>query len=492
MIKNNYKKLILSVILALIFTVFTNTVSASFSGVQTTGSITPDGMMTIPHTYVSCNGTELVHLGIFIIVSESQTDMTQAFYDNVACGSDEGGNPIAGKAGFNQFVTPWSMELAFQPFNGVKNPPVNFGMFYFRDNLGCTWGNSTCNANTAVAGNFIVNRNSTGVWTLVSGSSESCFDGILNQNETAIDIGGVCVYPYSQLSRINGVEPIQNSTVGLNYNLKYQFYLNTLTDSDLTRSVAVVCPLSYELKDCKIFDGEIPLENKNILSSNTQQINTTELFDGKNGTYEVTISLWNGLYDKTCKWYQPFCTPTKSREIEGNNFTYTVGSASGTNGIPEAVNKATFYEDKTCAVTDIVCGFKNAFKSIFNESYNFITGETGNVTASFYNSIPNDLIKLKFFPFSLFSDIQDAMTQGLEETNRTDTTGNSQYQVSILVLGTNMKIFDMSNTQNLMGSNATNLIKSLLSMILWLMFFTMIYYQIMDEAIRLSHGGKTI
>jgi len=64
------------------------------------------------------------------------------------------------------------------------------------------------------------------------------------------------------------------------------------------------------------------------------------------------------------------------------------------------------------------------------------------------------------------------MENGVNGTSNVDTTGNTQYQVSMNVLGTQMKIFDMSNTENLMGGTATNIIKSILSMVLWLMFFS--------------------
>jgi len=141
---------------------------------------------------------------------------------------------------------------------------------------------------------------------------------------------------------------------------------------------------------------------------------------------------------------------------------------------------------EVCNFGNVECYGKNLWYWIMGNTAT-LSKETSNL---FYTNIPSTLKNLQFFPFSLLGQVQGAMRDGVATASNTDTTSSENYKVSIPVLGTDMKIFDMSNTQNLMGGNAVNIIKGILSMILWLMFFEHIYYAIMKEAERLSHGGS--
>ncbi|MFA6251561.1 MAG: hypothetical protein WC603_02970 [Candidatus Paceibacterota bacterium] len=190
--------------------------------------------------------------------------------------------------------------------------------------------------------------------SIVESIAETCLDGIQNQDETAIDFGGVCRFS----SRLYHISPVSDSTTSSSvFDIVYKYYVNSVDDSDLDKVLVTVCPRSYSFDDCQIFEHDI--------TTYDSLVEVTDEFTavtGQNGLYEVAVSLWNGDYDVSCSWYQVFCTPTTSRMGPGDLWTFNVINQSGEYGTPEVILDTDFYVNDSCGSTDLGCQIKNAIK----------------------------------------------------------------------------------------------------------------------------------
>jgi hypothetical protein len=288
--------------------------------------------------------------------------------------------------------------------------------------------------------------------------SGTCTDGILNQDETSTDFGGVCsIATTDSLIKIN--TPSNGGTTPetiIDFSGEYYY------DESIWTSFGT-------------FNGVI-LQLTNTETLEQHEIYLEYLTTGELVEWETTYELPTNTQWKAKAFLRVGIT---KMGLISNEVIFNVV-------VPRIIN-LNQYTPEECDMTDIGCNFKNGW----NWGVDKLKTLAKDTTQTLYENIPNTLKNLEFFPFSLFSEMQQAMEQGVAEASETDTTGNSQYQISMNVLGTQMKIFDMSNTQALMGGTATNILKGILSMILWLMFFSHVYYGIMKEAERLSQGGKT-
>ena len=194
---------------------------------------------------------------------------------------------------------------------------------------------------------------------------------------------------------------------------------------------------------------------------------------GDTGSFSEDVELPNGDYDWTARLY--------------DSTTYTFG-----NWYPSETSLANYFRvgiptpsgdlplEACTSILDIGCGIRNAITWVWE---GLVPNIISDLTNTFFDNIPENLINLNFFPFNIIGDLQASMIEGLTYIPN-DTSAN--YTVSVPLLGSTLTILDLGTIQNFMGTTATNNIKGLLAIILWISFFFMIYYTIFDEAIYLS------
>lgn len=171
---------------------------------------------------------------------------------------------------------------------------------------------------------------------------ESCSDGIQNQDETGIDIGGVC----ATITRLYHISPvISSTTAGLTFDIVYRYYVNSATDPDLTKISITACPKSYTIDDCDTWYHDVTFDE------------LVEVTDSYTATYsgltEVSVATWNNQYNKTCAWWQFTCKPESARYGAGDIWTFNVQYESGTNGIPAVITDDIYYKPdspSSCAI----------------------------------------------------------------------------------------------------------------------------------------------
>lgn len=115
------------------------------------------------------------------------------------------------------------------------------------------------------------------------------------------------------------------------------------------------------------------------------------------------------------------------------------------------------------------CGFLDMF-CWFQKILGFLGGIITDVVDQFKN-LPQTL--QAFFPFNLLADLTNIINTSFE--NKTST---SIGDVDVNILGSSMTIFTMDGLQDLMGTTAVNLIKSILDIVLYSAFVMMIYSSI--------------
>lgn len=221
------------------------------------------------------------------------------------------------------------------------------------------------------------------------------------------------------------------------------------------------------------------------------------------GSFSSSFTLDPGIYDWTARLYNSTTMEFGDwyPNILANSPYFEIGGIIGTGAVcnPFSGSVANLFLNTEFSLGDCIGGFFTALSTDIGNLFNpFFTGletffswtwniflpeKVGELTEEFFDNIPENLISLNFFPFNIIGDLQASMIAGLTYIPN-DTSAN--YTVSVPLLGSTLTILDLGTIQNFMGTTATNNIKGLLAIVLWISFFFMIYYTIFDEAIYLS------
>lgn len=275
----------------------------------------------------------------------------------------------------------------------------------------------------------------------------TCSDSIQNQNETGVDIGGVC----RTLTRLDRYRPLSDSiTTSNTFNIEYVYYVNSVIDSDLTKVSITVCPKSYTLDDCTVVVQDVTGFDQSY--NNTISITVPS---GMNGLYEVSVALWNGLDDKTCSWWRVGCISTVSRLGAGDIWSFSVINLSGEYGTPEAISDSQFYINDDCSVTDYACIVGSALKDLFVPNMQ-------DITSSYQDSLDSFSTRI---PFSYVYGLRDIIT---------DLSSSTASGLSISVAFGSSNITLLSS-ESLSSNPISPIVKSSLSTVIWLLFAYLVY-----------------
>lgn len=211
---------------------------------------------------------------------------------------------------------------------------------------------------------------------------ETCSDGILNQDETAIDLGGVC----RTVTRLENPIPVPFSTVDSNvFPFSFDYYIDDVDASLYSKFQVTVCPLAYLQDYDNCYKTTIDIGSPNVINSYVGE--ATVPIDHK-GEYQVIIDLWNGG-STTCWWMDIYCDPTPSLTQYFGGWTFNVINPSGENGTPEnTVIIGVGGIGAVCgtSLADLPCNLGVALQNLF--SYIFVPNlDKFSFLSTFYNDI---------------------------------------------------------------------------------------------------------
>jgi len=185
-----------------------------------------------------------------------------------------------------------------------------------------------------------------GVFNLNSGfnPSETCSDGIQNQNETGIDTGGVCSNTENNNSGLTFDNPVSNGVYGNSVTFSGSYVnIHNYDNIIIVLSDPSTNILTYKISIPRSYT---PFGKFNISKSSLPS-----------GNYHLVARMWDSVTDSFSEWYP-------SNNENDNSISFLVGSVDSTNSSDYWSNNSTSWLSTLPKLSDFDCSITSLMDCI--------------------------------------------------------------------------------------------------------------------------------